>query len=71
MKDADEVSLQKNLDSIIALFDTLGLKANETKTKLIVFRGPVAPTAMSTDAYNPKCTRVGKTFEEKKRKSEL
>ena len=50
-----------------ALFDTLGLKANKTKTKVMVFRGPVAPTSMSTDAYNPKCIREGKTIEEKRK----
>ena len=31
----------------------------------MVFRGPVARTAISTDAYDRKCTREGKTFEEK------
>ena len=33
----------------------------------MVFKGPVTPTAMSTNAYDRKCTKKGKTFEEKRK----
>ena len=34
----------------------------------MVFRGRVALTAMSTEAYNRKCTKQGLKFDKKERK---
>jgi len=44
--------LQKDLDVIINLFERVGLKTNEIKTKLMVVRGTQAPTARSQGTYN-------------------
>ena len=44
--------LQKDLDDIIKLFERVGLRANEKKTKFMIVRGANAPTALSTAAYN-------------------
>jgi hypothetical protein len=38
--------LQGDLDAMINLFEKLGLRTNETKTKYMIVRGPAAPTAL-------------------------
>ena len=68
LENEDIVRVQNNLENILALFDTLGLKANETKTKVMVFMRLVVATAMSTETYNKKCTKESKTFNEKNKK---
>ena len=45
-------SLQQDLDTIIRLFNRIGLRANETKTKYMIVRGQAAPTALRKDIYN-------------------
>lgn len=40
--------LQKDLDIIIKLFEKVGLKTNENKTKCMIIRGTPAPRAQCT-----------------------
>ena len=46
------VALQADLDIFIKLFEKMGLKTNETKTKFMIIRGTRAPTALSSMVYN-------------------
>ena len=40
LESSNSVGLQNDLDIIIKLFEKVGLRTNETKTKFMVFRGP-------------------------------
>ena len=59
--------LQKDLDAIISLFEEIGLRTNETKTKYMIVRGPAAPAALREAIYNQGRTGEGKTFMEKRK----
>ena len=50
------ITLQANLDIFIKLFEKMGLKTNETKTKFMIIRGTRAPTALSSMVYNRFCS---------------
>lgn len=55
--------LQKDMDLIIKLFEQLGLRTNETKTKYMVVRGPPAPAALPKVVYD-RGRRDGESFME-------
>ena len=59
--------LQRDLTNIIKLFELLGLKTNESKTKFMVVRGPEAPKALKQEAYNRMKTGEGKSYLEKRK----
>ena len=43
----NNIILQNNLNNMIGLSESVGLKTNETKSKFMIFRGPAAPKAIS------------------------
>ena len=45
-------NLQSDLDRMVRLFARVGLKANEGKTKWMLFRGAPAPKAMKKEVYD-------------------
>ena len=65
IENTDHNLLQRDLDAIISLFEKMGLKTNETKTKYMIVRGPAAPKALKKSVYNRGRTGKGKTFVEK------
>ena len=60
--------LQRDLDLVVDLFERMGLKANQMKTKFMVVRGTQAPTARSQETYNEmmKGDRKGPNWRKKK-----
>ena len=52
LEGSDPIEIQSDLDKIISLFEKVGLRANEKKTKFMIVRGAQAPTALSTTTYN-------------------
>ena len=44
--------LQKDLDTLIELFERVGLETNEIKTKYMIIRGAAAPKAMTKEVYD-------------------
>jgi hypothetical protein len=62
IENTDPKVLQSDLDVIISLFEKLGLRTNETKTKYMIVRGPAAPAALKETAYNRGRTGNGDTF---------
>ena len=59
--------MQQDLNKIIGLFEKVGLKTNEKKTKYMVFRGPAAPFSLSDKAYARRCTGKGESYEERRK----
>ena len=48
----DHRKLQTDIDKMINLFERVGLKTNEIKTKCMVLRGPPAPKPLSREVYD-------------------
>ena len=69
MENTDPEKLQKDMNRIIALFEKVGLRTNETKTKYMVFRGPTPPKEICKVAYDRMNSGVGKTYEERRREA--
>ena len=67
IENEDPDTLQQDLDLIIGLFEKVGLRTNESKTKFMVFRGPSAPKAISKQAYYRMVTGKGKTYNERRK----
>ena len=44
--------LQKDLNTLIELFERVGLETNEIKTKYMIIRGAAAPKAMTREVYD-------------------
>ena len=59
--------LQEDLNKIIGLFERVGLRTNETKTKYMIFRGPAPPKAICPIAYKRMTKGVGKTYLERRK----
>ena len=45
-------AIQTDLDEMVKLFERVGLKTNEVKTKWMIVRGPGVPDAQSNETYN-------------------
>ena len=67
IENTEHNDLQTDMDIMIKLFERVGLKTNETKTKFMVFRGPAPPKAMNNNAYRRMKTGRGKTYEEQRK----
>jgi hypothetical protein len=67
IENTDPKTLQADLDVIISLFEKLGLRTNETKTKYMIVRGPAAPAALREAVYNRGRTGDGETFLERRK----
>ena len=52
IENSNPTALQSDLDTIIKLFEKVGLKTNKSKTKFMVVQGAKAPTAQSIQTYN-------------------
>ena len=48
----DAKKLQSDLDDLIQLFERVGLKANETKTKVMKVRGAAEPSTLRQEVYD-------------------
>ena len=63
-----------DLDELVKLFMTIGLKTNDKKTKLMIAGGVPATKAMSSEQYRrmigTRRTRGEKTREKEKKKTE-
>ena len=51
LENKDPMALQKDLDTIINLFEYAGLNTNSSKTKAIIVNGRKPPTELSAEAY--------------------
>ena len=51
------VKLQGDLNICLKLFTTLGLHANQVKTKFMVIRGPKAPARIADVSYNKRMNK--------------
>ena len=74
MQNTNPVQLQSDLNFVISMFERVGLKANDKKTKFMIVRGAKAPSALSGTACdnvrNGKRGRVtGETHEMRKRRN--
>ena len=52
VENTNKEQLQNDINTIIKLFQKVGLQANEKKTKFMIVRGPKAPKQMSTEVCN-------------------
>ena len=64
----DREWLQKALDLLVSLFERIGLKTNESKTKLMVCLPAVKATRMTDGAYKRRMTGEGESYRERQRR---
>ena len=64
----NNIKVQHDLDILIGLFEKMGLKTNEKKTKYMIFRGPAPSKRLSKEAYERHCTGNGLSYLERRKK---
>ena len=50
VQNTDPAQLQSDLSHIVSMFERVGLKTNDEKTKVVIVRGAKAPKALSREA---------------------